>query len=317
MKIALDLGHGCHPDTGADGRSYGGCLEEEIINEVGKNLIIHLRNLGHEVLEVRPSGVSSVDESLNYRTNTANNWGADVYVSIHANAGGGTGTEVFTFNGECTEKATGVLNQICSLGFRSRGIKDGSDLAVVANSNMESMLIEICFCDTPQDVALYRSKVDNIARAIATGVTGTNIMQVAPQPIVQPTTPVRPQFTPPKDFVFCEKYYLENNKDVRDAKINPYEHYITFGFIEGRKPSIDLPEGFSEGNYLYMNKDVDKCVSNGTCPNGRWHWKMFGYAENRKYKVDGQPQQGDLQALERAIAEEKAKLKAQINSILG
>ena len=110
MRIALDLGHGVGQDRGADGRSFGGCLEEEIINAIGGNLVVHLRNLGHEVIEVRPSCTVGVNESLNYRTDTANQYGCDLYISLHANAGQGTGTEVFTYNGEATEKATNVLN---------------------------------------------------------------------------------------------------------------------------------------------------------------------------------------------------------------
>ena len=94
MKIAVDLGHGVGQDRGA----VGIITEESVINSVGTLVIQGLINSGHQVLEVRPSGQGmSVLQSLSYRTTSSNNFGAELYVSIHANAGGGVGTEIFTY----------------------------------------------------------------------------------------------------------------------------------------------------------------------------------------------------------------------------
>ena len=93
MKIAIDLGHGVGPDRGA----VGVVSEESIINSVGELVVVKLRTLGHKVLTVRPSNASSVTDSLAQRCNAANNFGAERYISIHANAGGGRGSEVYTY----------------------------------------------------------------------------------------------------------------------------------------------------------------------------------------------------------------------------
>ena len=169
MKIGIDLGHGCNYDGGA----VGIIKEEEIINTVGNKVISKLRALGHNVIECRPSTASSTSNSLNKRCATANNNNVELFVSIHANAGGGVGTEIYTYNAKQHSYAVNVLNNICSLGFRNRGIKSGNNLAVINGTSMEAMLIEICFVDTQSDVDLYRNNIENIADAIVKGLVGT------------------------------------------------------------------------------------------------------------------------------------------------
>ena len=171
MKIGIDLGHGCNYDGGA----VGIIKEEEIINTVGNKVINKLRTLGHNVIECRPSTASSTSNSLNKRCATANNNNVELFVSIHANAGGGVGTEIYTYNAKQHSYAVNVLNNICSLGFRNRGIKSGNNLAVINGTSMEAMLIEICFVDTQSDVDLYRNNIENIADAIVKGLVGTTI----------------------------------------------------------------------------------------------------------------------------------------------
>ena len=95
MKIGIDLGHGVGQDRGAVSKYI---TEEEIINLVGNEVIKKLRANGHEVVNCRPSRSTSVTNSLSQRVNIANSKGCNLYVSIHANCGGGHGSEVFTYN---------------------------------------------------------------------------------------------------------------------------------------------------------------------------------------------------------------------------
>ena len=169
MRIAIDLGHGVGQDRGASSKYI---TEEEIIDNVGGLVINKLKELGHTVIEVRPSQASSVSNSLVQRVQKANNSKVDLYVSIHANAGGGTGTEVYTYHGKELQQARAVLNNLCSLGFNNRGIK-GSNLFVVNHTNAPAMLIEVCFVDTQSDVELYKSIGNNrIADSIVKGLVG-------------------------------------------------------------------------------------------------------------------------------------------------
>lgn len=172
MKFGIDLGHGVGQDRGA----VGIIAEETIINQVGELVISKLESLGHTVLRLRPISTTTVNNSLQQRYTKANNNNVDMCVSIHANAGGGIGTEVFTYKAKEVTEARNVLNNLVSLGFKNRGIKDGSGLAMVKRPSATAMLIEICFIDTQNDVSLYNSVgYEKIANAIVKGLTGQTI----------------------------------------------------------------------------------------------------------------------------------------------
>ena len=169
MKIAIDLGHGVGSDRGAEGY----ILEETIINEVGSKVIAKLRALGHTVVETRPLSCSGLTNSLSQRCEKANNNNCDIFLSIHANAGGGVGTEIFTYKGREVDWSRRILNNVVALGFRNRGVK-GSSLYVTNHTSMTSALLEVCFVDTQSDVNLYKSiGSENIANAIVKGLVGT------------------------------------------------------------------------------------------------------------------------------------------------
>ncbi len=63
-----------------------------------------------------------------------------------------------------------MLNNIVSLGYTNRGIKDGSNLYVIRNTKAKSMLIECCFCDNSGDMNRYNA--DKMADAIVKGLVG-------------------------------------------------------------------------------------------------------------------------------------------------
>lgn len=172
MKIAIDLGHGVGTDRGA----VGTIAEETIINDVGSLVINKLKVLGYEVVEVRPAAATSVGNSLEQRTNKANTNNVDLYVSIHANAGAGVGTEIFTYNRKEFKQAIDVLANIVNLGFTNRGIKDGSNLYVIKNSKAAAMLIEVCFVDSTDTERYNRIGPEKIANAIVSGLVGALVI---------------------------------------------------------------------------------------------------------------------------------------------
>ena len=171
MGIGIDMGHGIGKDRGADGF----ILEETIINDVGAFAISKLIALGHEVIETRPTQADTVMDSLSQRVNKANDNNVDLFVCLHANAGGGYGTEVFTYQSKELVQARNVLDNIVALGFRNRGIK-GESLYVTNHTNADSFLIEVCFVDSQSDVDLYNSLgAEVISDAIVKGIVGETI----------------------------------------------------------------------------------------------------------------------------------------------
>ena len=168
MKIGIDMGHNVRPDTGATGIRQ----EDDVIREVGIRVIEKLRELGHNVVVCTPSSATSVGNSLYQRVKKANDNNVDVFASIHFNAGGGRGTEVFAASPKGREIAQKVLNQIVSLGFVNRGVKDGSWLYVIRNTVAPSILIECAFVDSREDMSRYNPEY--MAIAIVHGLVGEN-----------------------------------------------------------------------------------------------------------------------------------------------
>ena len=71
---------------------------------------------------------------------------------------------------------------------------------------------------------------------------------------------------------FDSGFYLARNADVADSNVDPFEHYLTVGWKEGRDPS---PE-FSTNYYLRNSADV---VTAGANP--FVHWVLHGAHEKR------------------------------------
>lgn len=185
MKIAVDIGHNCAPDTGAV--AIGN--ENVMVMDVGRRVISKLRALGHNVLLVTPTDCSSVSNSLWQRVSSANGWGAELYVSLHENAGGGHGVEVWIGSERSRAIAQNIVNNIAALGFRNRGVKvqgkDGPHLYVLNNTIMPALLVEGAFVDSAED--MRRFNAEDMANAIVQGITGQTISGVSLS--TEPSTP--------------------------------------------------------------------------------------------------------------------------------
>ena len=168
MKFGIDMGHNCPPDTGARGIRF----EDNLTMEVGNKVIAKLKSLGHEAISCTPNSARSVSQSLGRRCDIANRNKVDVFISIHFNAfnGQANGTEVFAMSDAGRKIAKPVLDEIIKLGFFNRGVKNGSHLYVLRNTNMPGILIECCFIDSAKDMQLYDGEA--MANAIVTGLTG-------------------------------------------------------------------------------------------------------------------------------------------------
>jgi len=77
---------------------------------------------------------------------------------------------------------------------------------------------------------------------------------------------------------FANDWYLQQNPDVLEAGINPLEHYLRLGWREGRKPN----PVFDPVAYLDRHEDVRAA---GTEPLS--HYVAYGQAEEREVPFDG------------------------------
>ena len=139
-------------------------------------VIKHLRELGREALDVTPpvNYTSSSGTDLAYGVNKANEWGADLFVSIHLNKAydsynGALGSEVCVYS--TYDVAQRVVNALGALGFKNRGQKIRKELYELRNTSMKAMIVETCFVEATEDVELYKKLgADAIGKAIAEAI---------------------------------------------------------------------------------------------------------------------------------------------------
>ena len=177
-KIAVRGGH-TEKATGAS------ALIDELTEDrkVKDAVIKYLRKLGYEVLDVTPSVnyTSNASTDLAYGVNKANEWGADLFVSIHFNKAydsynGALGSEVCVYSNY--DIAQRVVNSLESLGFKNRGQKIRTGLYELRNTNMKAMIVETCFVEATEDVALYRRLGhDKVGQAIAEAIVNDKVSE--------------------------------------------------------------------------------------------------------------------------------------------
>ena len=159
MRIVINAGH---TKLGAGTGASGILNESKETRKIAYELMKLLVDTNHIVI---PAVFDKHNNNLMAAVETANNNDADLFISIHLNAGGGQGCEAYTYKGKQLTQAVKACNNIAALGFRNRGVKDGSKLYVIKNTKMPAVLIEVCFVDNKQDATLYNkvgySKIAN------------------------------------------------------------------------------------------------------------------------------------------------------------
>ena len=94
VKVYIDPGHG-----GSDPGAVGNGIEEKNIT---LQIAIQIRDIllaEYENVSVQMSRTGDQTVSLDERTNAANNWNADFFLSVHINSGGGSGFESYVYPG--------------------------------------------------------------------------------------------------------------------------------------------------------------------------------------------------------------------------
>jgi hypothetical protein len=200
MRVAIDPGHNSSGfDTGAQGN---GLLEQDITLDIGLRLKPLLEANGIQVVMTRTGGqvagvINSVTDSLQARCDIANNAVVDLFVAIHINAGGGTGSEVWVVStgGRAEKAANAVLARlIASCGWANRGVKVTNDY-VLKYTDAPAILTENGFIDSVSDSAKLKDSafIQAIAVAHAKGICdyfGITYAEQPPQPTPTPSVTI-------------------------------------------------------------------------------------------------------------------------------
>lgn len=187
MKVFINPGHDTKYDSGAvhtDGEGNVDLRECDVALEIGAAVQKYLEAAGCECymmqsdnLAPTPAGRSGYEDRQGLTvTETANEWHADVFVSIHCNAANGIarGTEVECYDesGAGGDLAKYIQAQIThSVDTTDRGVKEMPGLLVLKYTGMPACLVETAFIDNDEDAALLVEHWDDIAKAIARGIT--------------------------------------------------------------------------------------------------------------------------------------------------
>lgn len=183
MRIFVDAGHG-----GADpGASFNGLIEKEIALSISLRVAQKIEDFGHSV---KLSRESDLFLSLNERAEKANEWLADVFLSVHLNADPdedapdmpeAQGYEAWIYPD--SEMGCNLAERILSamrFAFPDREVRGvkSANFAVLRLTKMPAVLLEVAFIDTLDSARLTEVEVqERLAAAIAEGVQGFSIFE--------------------------------------------------------------------------------------------------------------------------------------------
>jgi N-acetylmuramoyl-L-alanine amidase len=169
FKLYLDPGHG-GSDTGAVGN---GLQEKDIVLDIALRIRDILLN-EYQDIEVNMSRTTDIYRSLEERTDEANHWGADYYLSIHVNAYNGSvhGYEDYIHDSLSDSSQTAQYQDIMHKeimkvnSLYDRG-KKKANFHVLRETRMAALLTENGFIDNANDAE--KLKDPNYRQRVAQG----------------------------------------------------------------------------------------------------------------------------------------------------
>lgn len=163
MKVYLS------PSDQWSNKTVTGTTEAEQCGKIARAVAMVLNKRGNITLV----GDNSKEKSYRARVVESNKFGSDLHICIHTNAGGGKGTLVL-----CSDKSKdnkyvkSIYESVAKLTpSNDKGIQVRSDLYEINATKAVCVYIEVDFHDNLETQKWIESNIDNIALAIADGVT--------------------------------------------------------------------------------------------------------------------------------------------------
>jgi N-acetylmuramoyl-L-alanine amidase len=216
-RIVVDAGHGGH-DPGASGA--GGTREKDVVLQIALKLAQKLREeLGLDVVLTRSTDVFL---ELQERTAIANKVGADLFVSIHANASlnrNSAGIETYYLNLAKTEKAAQLAAK-----------ENGTTLDKV--SLLQAVLFDLMANYKLNDSALLADDVQKaVYRRVSGHYPGVKNLGVKQGPFYVLVGATMPS-------ILVETAFVSNEREEERLKDPTYQETTAEGVMEGIKAYI-------------------------------------------------------------------------------
>lgn len=180
IKIYIDQGHNPREfNTGAEGNGF---YEQDITYDIGVllyELFLENPNFTPRLSRPTPDTIkgNSNAGSLTARVNEANEWGADIFLSLHTNAAineNATGSEALIYSRAsrvALELAENILDSLTDItGLRNRGVIERPGLYVLKRTRMPAVLVEMGFITNRYDAELMAYSPNLFAEGIYRGV---------------------------------------------------------------------------------------------------------------------------------------------------
>ncbi|TNP07331.1 N-acetylmuramoyl-L-alanine amidase [Bacillus pacificus] len=162
--------HGGHNSI-VQGANFGNRKEHVLDRQVKDAVATKLRSLGHTVYDDTDEVGTTQSQNLNNIIRNSNSHAVDLVISFHLNASDGNGQGVEVLYYDQKDLAAKISAQLAKdIGWRDRGAKQRTDLAVLNGTKAPAILIELGFIDNESDMAKWN--VDKIANSIVFALTG-------------------------------------------------------------------------------------------------------------------------------------------------
>ena len=174
LRIFINPGHDMDLDPGACANNI---REVDIALAIGEKLKKTMEVIGYPCQLLQSDNLNGETKGKPNVCATANNSGADIFVSIHCNSAAntsakGTETLVYSTSGKAELLAKCIQTQIVnSLNMVDRGIKVRPDLCVLRETTMPAVLVEAAFISNQEDAYKLMYRIEEFANAIARGIT--------------------------------------------------------------------------------------------------------------------------------------------------
>lgn len=163
MKVYLS------PSDQWSNKTVTGTTEAEQCGKIARSVATILNKRGNITLV----GDNTKEKTYRNRVVESNKFGSDLHICIHTNAGGGQGTLVL-----CSEKSKdnkyvkSIYESVAKLTpSKDKGIQVRSDLYEINATKAVCVYIEVDFHDNIESQKWIERNMDNIAKAIADGIT--------------------------------------------------------------------------------------------------------------------------------------------------